>query len=614
MAEDRIGELRIRIRTATVGDERALRREVERFARAVLERALQRLEERAPGRRVFLRQLPLQWHLGEEALGDELRIEALAEELAASLERSLPPPADAPSPSADAVVFQDEAHHLASYLAARARGERAWFHRSLEQAPGLETLAASRRADAAEALELLAARGELAEVLAGMPARELHALTAALGSDSPTTPSSLPRAEERAPRAPRTSPSLLRSRAEPYRELPALARAVALQVEARRLTGPGASSAEVARALEEAWSAAGEAEARARTGDSLITPAPEAVDGPPVGTARTSASSRARPAESLDEARTPASAATLRTKPPSSQERPPGPQERPPAESEPPPTPTVATRFGGLFYLLSPLLELEIPEALWKACLPEGEVLAYLARELLGPEGDRAAALLGGVPPPELPPAVAPEQQTEFTSRLTAQLVAAIPRRGLASLPEVVVGLHEHPAGRLLCAAASGSPFALFAWPAAAREELATGLRQLLAAWPASARLHAPPALAAAAPAGRLQPLPRKPSSVPLHLPRATTPAAAALLAQAIGAPCQLLLSRSAEQVESADAFTARFLARNARVSLPAGHLLVTFAGADIDLALRKPGLDRDPGWLAWLERTARFDFETDEL
>jgi len=145
------------------------------------------------------------------------------------------------------------------------------------------------------------------------------------------------------------------------------------------------------------------------------------------------------------------------------------------------------------------------------------------------------------------------------------------------------------------------------------REALASGLRQFLAAWPTSARLHAAPALASAAPLGRLLPLPRGFPPVPLHLPGATTPAAAALLAQAIGAPCQLLLSRSdARAVDSVGAFTARFLARDARVALTDGELRVTFA--DLDLALRKSGLDRDPGWLTWLERTARFEFSGEEL
>ena len=48
-----------------------------------------------------------------------------------------------------------------------------------------------------------------------------------------------------------------------------------------------------------------------------------------------------------------------------------------------------ATRFGGLFYLLSLALELGIGETLWKVCLPEGLILAHAAAALLGPDADR---------------------------------------------------------------------------------------------------------------------------------------------------------------------------------------------------------------------------------
>src|SRR5262249_39567678 len=60
---------------------------------------------------------------------------------------------------------------------------------------------------------------------------------------------------------------------------------------------------------------------------------------------------------------------------------------------------TFVTGCAGLFYLLARLQELDVPESLWKACLPEGAVLAAAAAALLGPafEGDLAPALFGGV-------------------------------------------------------------------------------------------------------------------------------------------------------------------------------------------------------------------------
>ena len=120
----------------------------------------------------------------------------------------------------------------------------------------------------------------------------------------------------------------------------------------------------------------------------------------------------------------------------------------------------VSSAFGGLFYLLNPALELSIAESLWGACLPEGLVLAQAAATLLGAAAaeDSAASLFGGADPDDRLPAIADEQQSEISFALLAALRDALPRRGLADLPAVVLRLVESQRGRLLAVAASGKP------------------------------------------------------------------------------------------------------------------------------------------------------------
>jgi hypothetical protein len=278
----------------------------------------------------------------------------------------------------------------------------------------------------------------------------------------------------------------------------------------------------------------------------------------------------------------------------------------------PPAATTYRTDFGGLFYLLTCALELDLGEALWKVCLPEGEVLTHAAAALLGTDAadDPAPFLFGGAVGARPAPAVTPEQQREAAGPLLAALAGALPRRGLAAVPDVVLGLVNHASGRVLIAAAPGSPFALFAWPAAAPPAVAAGLRSFLAAWPRSAAPRARPALVEVDGTGRLRAAPDARLAPNIFIPAAPSAETAALLAQAAGALCGLFAARTgALSWPGAVAFVRRYLALPARVSVTADEMVVTLAAERIDLGVRRAGLDRDPGWAPWLRRHVRLAF-----
>jgi hypothetical protein len=276
----------------------------------------------------------------------------------------------------------------------------------------------------------------------------------------------------------------------------------------------------------------------------------------------------------------------------------------------------VATHYAGLFFLLDRVMELDLAESLWRACLPEGAVLAAAASALLGPSfaGDIAPSLFGGIDKLIACPEVTPEQHAEVATRTIATLAAALPRRGLAVIPPVRVSLVDHPAGRLLVASPVYSPFPCFAWPTASPKLMTEGLRVLLDAWPHGCALTETPALATLAGSGRLR-VSREVPPASIFRPEASSAAAAALLMIVAGAPCLLFAARaSAHALDTAQTFVARYLAGPARIRLAADRMDVIFGSDELDLDVRRAGLDRDPGWLPWLRRTVRFVFKARDL
>lgn len=284
------------------------------------------------------------------------------------------------------------------------------------------------------------------------------------------------------------------------------------------------------------------------------------------------------------------------------------------ASAAPPPDDAVSTDYGGLFYLLNPCLELDVGEILWKACLPEGAILGRAARLLLGPEAaaDPAPAWFGGADPGAPESQVAVLQHAEAAEDLFKAFVAGVPRRGLARFPEPLLAFAEPRSGRLLIASAAGSAFPFFAWPVASPEEAAHALAVFLAHWPVGApRPRALPAIAEFDGSGRVQPAAPDTASRAPCIAAASAAPLTALETQVAGTLAALVeLRLGGSPFAAATEFARSHLAVRARLDAGEGTLTIAMALDAIDIALRRTGFDRDPGFVAWLQRTVRFVFE----
>jgi hypothetical protein len=129
--------------------------------------------------------------------------------------------------------------------------------------------------------------------------------------------------------------------------------------------------------------------------------------------------------------------------------------DAPPAEA---PADAIRTDFGGLFYLLRLVMELGLGESLWRACLPEGWLLAEVARLLLGPAAadDPAPGLFGGVTSGR-PPQVSLAQQEEVSASLSGALRVARQRTSAVPASSPVVPAHGRAPLDALLAQAAGS-------------------------------------------------------------------------------------------------------------------------------------------------------------
>ncbi len=566
-AVHRVGELRLVVGAAE-GREEAARAGAEAFTREVLERCGDLLEERFPGRLFFVRRLETRWSVSEERLGDAGEVDRHARELADGVEDA--GRAEAPAEGSVA-VFEDEADRRARYLAAQARGEgREWYFTDLRER-GFSLSRLARDGAPGPVLERLADAGALAAVLAAAADGEVRELARALGLDVLPPGAGGEKRSAGPPAPPEVVAELERLARDLAGGEPAAARRLSpealrlvLFVEARRRLGGAGRPGEAVepgrvRAAVEAALARGEADVPRR-------PAAEPPEGPP-----------------------------------------------PAAEAEPRPEPEalrLATAHGGLFYLLTLALELGLGELLWQACLPEGEALAEAFATLLGEDGagDPALGLLAGPERSRGGGEPTYEQQREVARGALAALAAALPRRGLAALPETTLGLHGEGDGRTLALVAAGSPFPLLAWPAGSTEALREGLAALLAAWPASAPApRAEPALAAAAARLRADEAATLPAA--LHLPEAGSNVARALAAQLAGAAAALFCARAGAAPGSAAELASGWLRFPAEVRVDAEAIAVDVDDRHVRVELRRAGLDRDPGWVPWLGRTVRLRF-----
>jgi hypothetical protein len=156
----------------------------------------------------------------------------------------------------------------------------------------------------------------------------------------------------------------------------------------------------------------------------------------------------------------------------------------------------------------------------------------------------------------------------------------------------------------------AGSPFAIFAWPAADAASTQAGLESFMASWPHTAPVpQAAPGLAGIDRKARIRAM-RGADISGLLLPEADNLAAAAILTQSVGSLCHLFAARAkAFDIEASADLVDRFLAIPARDELSPVTMTIRMPMDRIDLALRSAALDTDPGWVPWLKKEVLFEF-----
>lgn len=564
----RVRALALDLRIPAVNRDRAeeVRREVEEvFVTGVLNALESRIHARlGTDAIVRVRELRVAWTLRRRQLSDAGYAERLGHELAADLEAALAAPSDRPpSSSAGLVLFEDEAHLTAARLTAAAADEAdGWLYAGAgHDTDAWAAACAGGGRWLATVLAHLGRMGSIGDVLARLDRRQI-----ARGLD------------------------VLPAEAWPEGAKPALAAAIALAADGgTHADDEGGAPAAVFGAVPEAAEtgrdegrppARGGARMTAGTGRAgsgseppvqprrLPHPPPRDRTAPPdeatgaTKGARPSAAStppasdRGAPAVSPPRAEAgQPSLAAARTAPAGS--------ASPDAHSSPgtrqggrevaAPLPEKAscavhgTRFAGLFYLLNPVLALELPEILWCAGVAEGAVLGEAARLLLGEdgEGDPAPAILAGTGGAGGAPAAAV---------LPAWAAAEIASKARAALGSYLAGC-----GRALLA-----------------DERAQAIAAIAATLPA--------------PAG----------SDPLAIATTITDVAAILL-HAFGA-------RLGERLDRIG-FVER-IRIGGRIECDPPTIRVVMPMDAIDIRLRLAGLDFDPGYLPWLKQRLVFVFE----
>ena len=525
--DSRVGELDLSVRTPS-GRADATLEAARHFTCRVLERCDALLEQRAPGRLVFMRELDMEWRVWDHALDVSDEVDAVAAEVASALDDEARAQPASPDGAGNMAVFEDAAHYRAEYLHAvsRRRAEGCWFFAPLfEEGPPPGFIAVpGHRALAEAVLTRLAAKGVLAVVLSALPVAAVAALSESLavgGVDAG--------AQDEGPTG---SPM-------------------------RRTLSAFIHS-------------------HSRSSNSDAQPSPAGMIAPRDGDIGPPDASPALPVEIAQRFDTP---------------------------------------FGGLFYLLSPALELSLGEWLWTACISEAAVFTRIAEAFLGldADADPAPRLFGSAETVSPLAAVSAEQHAEVARDLLGAMGVALTRGRPPDLPVPHLRIVPTRSGRVLVATVPGSAFGLFAWPADSPHALREGVAAFLAAWPPAApRPSADPALASLDRTGRLTTAASE-DPRPWILDQDGDPCATALLTQAAGSLAFLFASRvGAADVTSPAQIVERHLAVPARVIVTDEELEIRMPMDRIDLAVRRAGFDRDPGWVPWLRKRVRFVFEED--
>jgi hypothetical protein len=561
--DSEIGTLVLRIRAPSdrLADVGPL---AEDLAARVLRRCDEILSRRAPGRVLVARYLEVAFRVSDGMLVDEAELDACALEIADALDGAAKSAGD--GTNGNLAAFGDESAWRAVHLEARssASAARRWPFETLEN--GEEPLLELTRADRSLLLSVLLClhrRGTLASVLAVATDDVLAAVAAALGERSGAS-----QAAGVAREVPSAVAGCIAALGPAPRRL--VAWIVAATTARDALAVSSEAAADIARASTRppAWSVAG---AAAR--DALAVSREDAPDVAPAAT-RQQFSTVADPIDVGDE-----------------------------QESE--------TAFGGVVYLLRPILELGLAQCLWEACVPEGGVLARAIAAILGHEGsgDPAVRLFAGAHPEAPLGPVSLEQQQEVAAALLAAFVDAIPRRGLGAYPQAVLQIVRTAEGRLLVAADEHQPFVFFAHDASGPHRVAAGIDAFLDAWPASApRPRADPGLAAVDRRGRVYAR-RSPVAEPLLAAIGDLPVIA-LVSQAAGTLAALVGVRAGLQGALRREDVLGTVRVPAHVSTWPGRMNVRFRTETIDLAVRRGGLDADPKWVPWLGRTVTIVYD----
>jgi hypothetical protein len=574
----RVRSLDLRIRAS----DRHAREESISFARSVLQRADEELERRAPGRVVLLRTLETKWRLLRGALSQPNEIEAVAGELSNWLDdraEVLQGTSKAFGADEECAVFCDEAEWRVQHLSAISRAQHPWWGRTLEEEgpPPGALLRGHEPVLLAEVLARLARRGEIVRVCRALDdgsVQRLLALDPIAGHEQRIV---LPSPE-----------------AVPRELLPAWTRAALTQMSARDdIPRRRLAIVAVALALEGGPERTAIASPLMAT---LVSLTRESIES---GRPRRRTVSSSGDGGAVQETAAPGVSA--------------GPDSGEPIADAAPATDPheVASRFGGLIYLATLLVELRAGELLWTACLDEPPVLSAALSLLLDGAEDPAPEEFGGAPPSPVPE-IGDAAQREITDALLAEIAAAFPRRGFGRTPRVQ--LIRDRSGDLL-AVMEGTPFVIFAWPGGAAQEVTSGLQRFLARWPhAAPRPLAMPALAELDSSGRLE-ASRNP--VTAALPEGLPPPARRLVGQIAGSVAALFSARLARVdgrgpalAASISEFRDRWLAIPARIARWDETLEVHMPMDRIEIDVRRAALDRDPHWLAWLRADAKIVFE----
>lgn len=586
MGAHTVSRLKLRVRTGPK-DATSASLKAQTFTQRALERIGDILEQRHPHRIVLLRRVPLRVSVRADRLISEETVDRVARKFANRIERELH---SGTRPDRDWATYDSQSAWLADALAAEAerQHDKPW-HLALLGSPArlIRQLCTSEAGHSPlRTLHILHSTNRLQHALHALNRAELACLAEAIGVGEPHCSNS-PAASSAG------NSSDLATTGRPLADWGAFSKAEIIQRIRERVTAAASPypaeytkgrepSAYAGRSSNVYWSRDRSAERPDSRPEAFRETLEPAVPRP---------ERELRSADDLAE---------------------PGPM---PGTSQQgaPAVGMYSTELGGLFYLLSVALELELGETLWKACLPEPQVILQATNALIADRwpDDPAPRVMGTLSGPVRPVKASPEQVREVVPALFRAFVDACPRRGLGSVPDLDLRLVRAHGESILCATVVGSPCVLYAAPAGSTDLCRIAIERLLGPCAESkVTLYAPPELVEIDRTARLRLRGRGPTDPGLFLPPAADAASSILLGVAIGVLCQVFAVRVKQpSLANLRQLTDRHFARRATIEIDEETIRIRMSGDAIDLAVRRAGLDRDPGWVPWLNRTVRILF-----